>query len=120
VGRRGKRGATHQVLKVLVASDTGAGPGPFAWPLEGMSGTDARPPLLPPYLFLEFWRHSGDLLGVARVPLMQPPACGTAKQEFAAAVVAEGRQPISDILEGRDAGTVHVAVVLQVRGVVGQ
>ncbi len=113
-------GGTPQQLNVPVASDTGAAPVTVELPVAGMSGTDARPPLLPPYLFLEFWRHSGDLLGVARVPLMQPPACGTAKQEFAAAVVAEGRQPISDILEGRDAGTVHVAVVLQVRGVVGQ
>ena len=86
-------------------------------PVLGGVGSDGRLPLLPPYLFLEFWRHSGDLLGVARVPLLQPPAAasGAAQLGFPAAVVAEGRQPISDILEGRDAGSLHVAAVLQVR-----
>lgn len=83
-------------------------------------------PSLPPYLFLEFWQHSGMLLGMCKVPLLQPSCClasaaGQGKQQRPAAVlpavVAEGRQPINNILElepGHDAGSIHVAAVLQV------
>lgn len=80
--------------------------------------------VLPPYLFLEFWQHSGSLLGMARVPLLQPPrlpgaslAAGSAEQPYAAAVVAEGRQAVCNILDpqAQQAGSIYVAAVLQVR-----
>ena len=93
-------------------------------------------PAVPPYLFLELWRHSGSLLGVVKVPLLQPSWCATAGSPPSAdagskgasfqpcssgqppvrlpAVVAEGRHAISDILEGREAGSLYVAAVLQV------
>lgn len=77
---------------------------------------------LPPYLFLEFWQHSGSLLGVAKVPLLQLcstcSSSGAAIEQPVAAVVAEGWQAIHNILEGRDAGSLHVAAVLQERGTV--
>ncbi|PRW60425.1 hypothetical protein C2E21_0846 [Chlorella sorokiniana] len=114
-------GGAPQQLNVPLESAAAAAPVTAELPvLVGVSGSDGRPPLLPPYLFLEFWRHSGDLLGVARVPLLLPPAACSPQQGFLAAVVAEGRQPIGDILEGRDAGTIHVAAVLQERGAAPQ
>lgn len=115
-----RAGGLPQQLNVPVASAAGAAAVAVELPvLGGVGSSDGRLPLLPPYLFLEFWRHSGDLLGIARVPLLQPPACGPVQRGFPAAVVAEGRHAISDILEGRDAGTIHVAAVLQVRGLPG-
>ena len=112
-----RAGGLPQQLNVPVASAAGAAAVTVELPvLGGVGSSDGRLPLLPPYLFLEFWRHSGDLLGIARVPLLQPPACGPVQRGFPAAVVAEGRHAISNILEGGDAGSIHVAAVLQVRG----
>jgi hypothetical protein len=66
---------------------------------------------LPPCMFLEFWRRSGGLLGVAQVPLLQPKRCGG---PTVPAVVAAGRFTVRDILQGGEAGSLHVAAVLQV------
>lgn len=112
-----------------------AGPGPtkacevqLPLPAPAAEASQQRcSPALPPYLFIEFWQHSGSLIGVARVPLLLPrpleaaPAAGAAEDAAASAlppvVVAEGRQTVCNILDpdGRGAGSIHVAAVLQVR-----
>lgn len=114
-------GGPPQQLTVPVTASNGGAACHVEAPLPA-SADEAWPPALPPYLFLELWRHSGDLLGVAKVPLLQPGpsrsssggAGGDLQQR--AAVVAEGRHAVHNILEGRDAGSLHVAAVLQARG----
>ena len=139
-------GGQAQQLTLPVAAAAGAGAAgaaPTACCVEAPLPAAAGPGeslRLPPYLFLEFWRHSGSLLGMTKVPLLQPSYGGShsppsannsaagqelsqqpqkqAQQETAGrlpAVVAEGRQPISNILEGREAGSILVGAVLQVR-----
>ena len=82
------------------------------------------PPHLAPFphqLVLEFWAPpagsgSGRLLGVARVPLRAAEAGSTA-HSGAAAVLAEGRHPVVDLLGGgHPAGSLEVWAVLQRRG----